>query len=134
MGGFVVNCAQSYVQKSEMFKLVNCSSFGSITAQRYKGMPSYHDVGEFGGFVDKVYGGTFERCHVQTPLIINDSAKFIGAFVANTEGDPIKGGSAAYIDCTYSPSAVGDRYLIGMIEWKGTKGDYGDAQFSPLEK
>ena len=134
MGGFAVNCAQSYLEKSEMFKLENCSSFGSITAQRYAGMPYNHDVGEFGGFVDKVYGGTFERCHVQTPLIINDAAKFIGAFVANTEGDPIKGGSAEYIDCTYSPSAVGDRYLIGMIEWKGTKGNYGDAQFSPLEK
>lgn len=134
MGGFAVNCAQSYLEKSEMYKLENCSSFGIITAQRYAGMPYYHDVGEFGGFVDKVYGGTFERCHVQTPLIINDAAKFVGAFVANTEGDPIKGGSAEYIDCTYSPSAVGDRYLIGMIEWKGTKGHYGDAQFSPLEK
>lgn len=134
MGGFAVNCAQSYSQKEEMFKLVNCSSFGSITAGRYKGMLSYYDVGEFGGFADKVYGGTFEKCHVQTPLIINDISKYIGAFVANTEGDPITGEQAKYIDCTYSPSAVGDRYLIGMIRWKNTKGDYGDAQFSPLEK
>lgn len=97
-------------------------------------MPGYYDVGEFGGFADKTYGGTFEKCHVQTPLIMNDTSKYVGAFIANTEGDPIEGGSAKYIDCTYSPSAVGNRYLIGMIRWQNTKGDYGDAQFSPLEK
>ena len=133
MGGFVVNCSQEVGYKTQFFRLYNCSSFGSITAQRYEGMPDYYDVGEFGGFADKIYGGTFENCHMQTPIIMKDTSKYVGGFVANVEGDPLTGQQAEFINCTYSLSANGNKYLIGMMSWTGTKGQY-DGQFAPLEK
>lgn len=133
MGGFVVNCSQEVGQKSEFFRIFNCSSFGSITAQRYEGMPDYYDVGEFGGFADKIYGGTFGFCHMQTPIIMNDTSKYVGGFAANVEGDPITHQETNFINCTYSPTANGSRYLIGMLGWEGTKGKC-DSWFSPLEK
>lgn len=133
MGGFLVNSSQDIGYKDYMFKIYNCASFGSITAERYDGMLYYYDVGELGGFADKTYAGIFEKCHVQTPLIINDPAKYIGGFIANEEGDPITGREAQFIDCTYSPATTTD-YIIGMSQWKNTHGDYGSAQFSPKEK
>ena len=133
MGGFMVNGSQQLNQKSEFFRLYNCHSGGSITAQRYPGMLYYYDVGEFGGFADKTYSGIYEKCSVNTPLHIKDKAKYYGAFIANTEGDPITKEPARFIDCKYNPQAVGDVDLIGMINWKYTRGNYGDAQFSPWQ-
>ena len=131
MGGFMVNGSQQLYQKNDYFRLYNCYSFGSVTAQRYPGMPYYSYPGEFGGFADKTYSGIYEKCCVQTPVQIKDNAKFYGAFIANAEGDPITKEPARFIDCSYSPLAVGDMDLIGMINWKYTHGNYGDAQFTP---
>ena len=121
IGGFV-----GYSDSIENSQITNCSSYGSVTAYM-PNLNSYLDIVKgVGGFVGFTSSGVYKNCHVDTKLYIMDNAMGVGAFAGITDNQRDK---IFFENCTYDPNAVGSWYMINLMDWKNTHGDYGNNTF-----
>ncbi|MBR2028614.1 MAG: hypothetical protein IKA10_06490 [Oscillospiraceae bacterium] len=112
-------------------QITNCSSYGSVTAYM-PDLNSYLDIVKgIGGFVGFTMSGTYTNCHVGTRLYIMDNAMGVGAFAGITDNQRDK---VFFKDCTYNPDVVGEWYMINLIDWKNTHGNYGNNTFISSDK
>ena len=112
-------------------KITNRASYGSVTAYM-PNLNSYLDtVKGIGGFVGFTMSGTYTDCHVGTRIYIMDNAMGVGAFAGITDSQRDK---VFFENCTYDPNAVGNWYMINLMDWKNTHGDYGNNTFISSDK
>ena len=124
VAGFITSSFVDYLHREVPVKIINCSSYGSVTGREYAGMPSYDYIGQIAGFVAGVSNTVFENCHLSTPVYLEGNAKFVGSFVANTDETTV------FKDCTYTPATSSTYPLIGLLNWQKA-GDYSKDSFTP---
>lgn len=120
---------EGYEYMDVQYTVENCASYGSVNSSRIDGHYSnYHsNPNQIAGFVARATTGNFKNCHVQTPIVLNDTSNMVGAFAADVE-------RATFDGCTYNLDTSGNWYLIGTFSAENSHGDYRGFDFTPLKK